>query len=519
MPTDRISGFNMGVSVKIACQVATTGASITLSGVQTIDGISVGSASERVLVKDQTSGVNNGIYTADSSTWVRAKDCDGNKDIMPGSLVYVDRGTNNRRSFWVFNSSSTASSLTVGTDALTLSSVTRSIITEPYVNALDYGVAGDGVTNDTTALQAALSAAANGKLFIPAGTYKLTSSLNLIGYGISVEGAGQGQTDLRWFTSATEGGFNIYASSNAKDHISVRNLRLTTNGTSTGVGLYISATAQIISEVTQSRIQPRVLIDGVVASGKSLVDAGGTNQSTADGWLTGIWVDSVVDGVIQNCSVACVNSGVVGTTGSFGIYVSGNPDGSSANGYPLNIKLSNNSVAFADIAYGVDNSGSISIANSYAVGCGYGVRITGANSLHSRSSIIGSQFDCTVSCIFLNNQIDNYVAGNLASQSVNSTSFNAIYIASTLNISSVITGNTIVNASTLGAMNGITSNGSYNVIANNIFRINSTTVDSCITLHANSSKNIGSQNLVVGTPVAYVVHNGSSATNTVTVTT
>jgi hypothetical protein len=45
------------IAIKAPVLVATTGANIMLSGVQTIDGISVGNASERVLVKDQANQV------------------------------------------------------------------------------------------------------------------------------------------------------------------------------------------------------------------------------------------------------------------------------------------------------------------------------------------------------------------------------------------------------------------------------------------------------------------------------
>jgi hypothetical protein len=121
--TDRLSGFNIGAAVKPACAVTTTGVNITLLGAQTIDGISVGSC-ERVLVKDQTDPTENGIYMADNSTWIRARDFDGAKDAIPGTLVYVDRGTLNATSFWAFNSSSTATKITIGTDNVAVSRVT-----------------------------------------------------------------------------------------------------------------------------------------------------------------------------------------------------------------------------------------------------------------------------------------------------------------------------------------------------------------------------------------------------------
>jgi hypothetical protein len=65
------------------------------------------------------------------------------------------------------------------------------------VNAKDaaYGAVGDGVADDTAALQAALTAAAGKTLFIPAGTYKITSTLTIpTAGGINIRGAGMGQT-------------------------------------------------------------------------------------------------------------------------------------------------------------------------------------------------------------------------------------------------------------------------------------------------------------------------------------
>ena len=68
--TDRLSGLVGSAGIKLACRVATT-ANITLEGLQTIDGVSV-AADDRVLVKNQTSSVNNGIYLADTGEWSRA---------------------------------------------------------------------------------------------------------------------------------------------------------------------------------------------------------------------------------------------------------------------------------------------------------------------------------------------------------------------------------------------------------------------------------------------------------------
>ena len=63
---------SLGLDVKDSCRVATT-ANITLSGTQTIDGISV-VANNKVLVKDQSTASQNGIYVCSSGTWLRSTD-------------------------------------------------------------------------------------------------------------------------------------------------------------------------------------------------------------------------------------------------------------------------------------------------------------------------------------------------------------------------------------------------------------------------------------------------------------
>lgn len=110
---DRINGISGGLAIKAPCRVATT-ANITLSGEQTIDGIAV-VADDRVLVKDQTTGSQNGIYSVSTGTWQRTPDFDGNNDIVTGTLVFVVLGTTNAESFWRV---STSGSITIDTTSI-----------------------------------------------------------------------------------------------------------------------------------------------------------------------------------------------------------------------------------------------------------------------------------------------------------------------------------------------------------------------------------------------------------------
>lgn len=88
---DRVTGLSTSVSIKAPVRVATT-AAITLSGEQTIDGVAV-VAGDRVLVKDQSSSVYNGIYEVDTLTWDRTEDLDAGDDIVSGTVVYVRSGS------------------------------------------------------------------------------------------------------------------------------------------------------------------------------------------------------------------------------------------------------------------------------------------------------------------------------------------------------------------------------------------------------------------------------------------
>jgi len=81
-----------GLDAKASCVAATT-ADITLSGAQTIDGVSV-VAGNRVLVKNQTLSQNNGIYLCASGAWTRTTDAD-TWDELTSAFTFIEQGTTN----------------------------------------------------------------------------------------------------------------------------------------------------------------------------------------------------------------------------------------------------------------------------------------------------------------------------------------------------------------------------------------------------------------------------------------
>lgn len=90
---DRIQGVATSVAIKAPVRVATTG-NITLSGLQTIDGVTV-EADDRVLVKNQTTVTDRGIWIASAGAWTRALDMNNTRDVIYGTEVYVKEGTVN----------------------------------------------------------------------------------------------------------------------------------------------------------------------------------------------------------------------------------------------------------------------------------------------------------------------------------------------------------------------------------------------------------------------------------------
>ena len=95
---DYVDNLVQGLIVKNAVKVATT-TNITLSGTQTIDGYSV-QVNDRVLVKNQTAPAENGIYSAQSSTWTRTTDAD-TWDELISAYVFVQLGSTQADTGWV----------------------------------------------------------------------------------------------------------------------------------------------------------------------------------------------------------------------------------------------------------------------------------------------------------------------------------------------------------------------------------------------------------------------------------
>ena len=94
-----------GLDWKNSVRAATT-ADITLTDLQTVDGV-VLAAGDRVLVKNQTNLTQNGIYTVvDGGVWTRATDADNtpSNEVSGGMATFVTEGTTYNGTGWVLTS-------------------------------------------------------------------------------------------------------------------------------------------------------------------------------------------------------------------------------------------------------------------------------------------------------------------------------------------------------------------------------------------------------------------------------
>jgi len=126
---DYVDSFVQGLHWVGSAKCATIG-NIALTGLQTIDGYTT-VVSDRVLVKNQNTPAENGIYLAATGAWTRADDYNALLEIN-NSAVFVLNGTTQNKSTWV----QTATVTTIGTSAISFSAFSG-----PVVNTAGPGIA------------------------------------------------------------------------------------------------------------------------------------------------------------------------------------------------------------------------------------------------------------------------------------------------------------------------------------------------------------------------------------------
>jgi hypothetical protein len=232
--------FAAGISWKQPVNCGTT-ANITLSGLQTIDGVTV-VAGDRVLVKSQTAPAQNGIYLASATAWSRAPDAD-TWDELISAICFVESGSTLAGSAWyctiqpggtlgvtavTWSNFSVAATYTAGT-GLTLTDYVFSI-TNTGVSAAAYGSASKTLTATVNA---------QGQLTVLAATDIAIANTQVSGLGTMSTQAASSVA----ITGGTINGTTIGGSTAA----AVTGTTVTANTQFTGAGTGLTGTATSLS--------------------------------------------------------------------------------------------------------------------------------------------------------------------------------------------------------------------------------------------------------------------------------
>ena len=172
-----VDSTSEGLDVKDSVKVATT-TNITLSGTQTIDGVAI-SADERVLVKDQSTASQNGIYLCKAGSWARADDMAASGDAA-GAFTFVEQGSTYADVGFVC--SSNKGSAVVGTNNLAFTQFSGSATFS----------AGDGL--DKTGSTFSVDLKANGGLVIESTELAVDLGASSITNTLAVANGGTGST-------------------------------------------------------------------------------------------------------------------------------------------------------------------------------------------------------------------------------------------------------------------------------------------------------------------------------------
>jgi hypothetical protein len=429
--------FATGISWKQPVNCGTT-TNITLSGLQTIDGVTV-VAGDRVLVKSQTAPAQNGIYLASATAWSRAPDAN-TWDELISAICFVESGSTLAGSAWyctiqpggtlgvtavTWSNFSVAATYTAGT-GLTLTDYVFSI-TNTGVSAAAYGSASKTLTATVNA---------QGQLTVLAATDIAIANTQVSGLGTMSTQAASSVA----ITGGTINGTTIGGSTAA----AVTGTTVTANTQFTGAGTGLTGTATSLSiggnAATATSATTATNLAGGAAGSVPYQSASSTTALLAAG---------------SNGQVLTLASGIP----SWATPTSGTVTSVSGTGTVSGISLSGTVTSTGNLTLG----GTLDLSAPPAIGGTTANTITGTT-ITANTKFVGTNFDASGSGGgALRTSSSASVLQWGAGGGVNLTldgAFNMNPANATISIAPTGTGTLTVNPATAGTMNNMAIGGS-----------------------------------------------------------
>ena len=313
-PTDIVNllalqSYAAGISWKqpVACATLTN---ITLSGLQTIDGYTTLSG-DRVIVKNQTTTANNGIYIASSGSWSRSSDADTWNELV-SAIAFVEYGTQAGSAWFCTVTPGGTLGVTPVTWAQFTTSATYTAGTGLTLTGFQFSITNTGVSATTYGSASAVPViAVNAQGQITSAT---TTSIAIT--NTQVSGLGTMSTQNANSVAITGGSINgttIGGSTAA----AITGTTITATSSFSGSGSGLTGTASGLS------------IGGNAATATSATSAGSvTNSATfnnsGSGAASGTTFNGSAAQTISYNTIGAPSTTGTGASGTWGISISGN---------------------------------------------------------------------------------------------------------------------------------------------------------------------------------------------------
>lgn len=262
-------------------------------------------------------------------------------------------------------------------------------VTDPWVDVRAYGAVGDGSTDDTTAIQGAIdavNAAGGGVVYLPKGTYKVTTFITLKS-NVTLEGEGDTSVIKGVFASATN---RIITSSDSvqQTNIKIKNLKVDRTGANAQHGIHLGGITNLE-------------IDRVTVYGQGSTTCGAIAISGFDGFA----VNQSVNVKVTNCYLEESNNFGIAFGNVKGGLIANNTfincyreliglEAYGASGVVEDVTVTGN-VLMADESAGYHQGGSVGpallVGGATSLGTVRNCTVTG-NVIHLRNSVASSTY-------------------------------------------------------------------------------------------------------------------------------